>query len=225
MKDITAVLTIRNRPEKLARNCINSLLAQTCPCEIILVDFGSSEENLKWERSLTNEVVTLIGVKKDTEIFNKSRALNIGFKAANTDYVLSTDIDCVFAPNFIEEVMRALEIPKTVALCQKIDLDKEGNERALHEPSASGSCIAIDRNWINKVHGYDEFYTLWGREDNDLVDRAVQDGYIVRWVTDKTKMYHQWHPPAISNTLKKNVWYYEITNKPLVRNGERWGEL
>jgi len=225
VKKITAVLVIKNRPEKIARNCIESLLSQTHPCDVIIVDFGSSEENLKWERSLVNKSVALIEVTRDTTTFNKSRALNIGFKAAHTKYVLSTDIDCIFASNFIEETVKALETPKTVVLCQKVDLDKDGKEGKLHEPSASGSCIAIDKAWINKVHGYDEFYTFWGREDTDLVDRAIQDGYIVKWITGKTTMWHQWHPPAAMHTLEKNKWYYEIPNKPLIRNGERWGEI
>jgi len=225
---ITVVMVNKDRDKIRIERCLRSLSEQEVPCKVILVDYGSSKDNLIWEREVVKEFpnVTLIEVKRNTKIFNKSRALNIGFKVATTKFVLSTDIDCIFAPNFIKEVQKALvSKPKSIVLSQKIDLDKDGTELGKHEPSASGSCIGIELDWIEKVHGYDEVYTYWGREDNDLVDRAIADGYEVIWITDKTKIYHQWHLPATQKTLKDNDWYYKIPNKPIIRNPNGWGEL
>jgi GT2 family glycosyltransferase len=225
---ITVVMVIKDRDGMRVKKCLESLKNQTKPCEVILVDYGSNPSNLSWERELIKEfpAVKFIEVTKNTEVFNKCRALNIGFKASDTKYVLSSDIDIIFAPNFIEEVMNVFkDKPNSIVLCQKIDLDEEGKEIEFHEPSASGSCIAISSDWIDKVHGYDEYYTYWGREDNDLVDRAIQDGFEVVWITDKTKIYHQWHEPAIQTSLEENDWYYRKGNKPIERNPNGWGEI
>jgi len=223
---ITVVMVIKNRVCIRAERCINSLLDQSYPCKIIIVDYGSTDKS--WYPDVFNKDkrITLIEVKQNTEVFNKCRALNIGFKSVTTKYVLSSDIDIIFAPNFIEEIIMALTTkPKSIVLCQKIDLDEEGKEIETHEPSASGSCIGIEADWIDKVHGYDEVYTYWGREDNDLVDRAVADGYEVVWITNKTKMWHQWHLPASQESLKDNDWYYKIPSKPIKRNPNGWGNL
>lgn len=226
MNDITVVIAIKNRDQIRTKRCINSLLDQTYSCNIIIVDYGSDDKSWYSEVFGSSEKVTLIQVNKDTKIFNKSRALNIGFKQVNTKYILSTDIDCIFAPNFIEEVMKVLTTKeKVIVLSQKIDLDKDGKEVQIHEPSASGSCIAIEYSWIDKIHGYDEFYTYWGREDNDLVDRTVACGYEIIWITEKTKMWHQWHLPAIQKTIEDNDWYYKIPSKPIIRNPNGWGKI
>lgn len=221
-------MVIKNRDSTRLNNCLESLKNQIVPCKVILVDYGSDTVNIFWERELVrkfNSFVNFIEVTRNTETFNKCRALNIGLRKVDTKYILSTDIDIIFAPNFIQEVISAFEVnPKSIVLCQKMDLDRFGTNFGIHEPSASGSCIAIERDWINKVHGYDEFYTYWGREDNDLVDRAISDGYKVVWITDKTQMYHQWHEPASQETLNENTKYYQTINKPLVRNLDGWGE-
>lgn len=225
---ITIVMVIKNRDRIRFERCLQSLSEQTYPCKVTVVDYGSQEVNVQWEREIVSKFknVKLIEVTRDTDIFNKSRALNIGFKDATTKYILSSDIDIIYSPNFVEEVMKVLVAkPKSIVLCQKIDLDKEGKEVETHEPSASGSCIGIETDWIEKVHGYDEFYTFWGREDNDLVDRAIADGYSIVWITDKTKIWHQWHELAIRPSLDDNTWYYQIPSKPIVRNFNQWGEL
>jgi GT2 family glycosyltransferase len=103
-------------------------------------------------------------------------------------------------------------------------LTQNGTAVDLHEPSATGSCIAIESGWMNKVHGYDEYYTYWGREDTDLLNRAIEDGYEVIWITDKTKMWHQWHEPATQRTLEQNDWYFN-QKKPIIRNPNGWGEI
>jgi len=219
-------MALKNRPKENVENCIKTLRMQDHSCDIIIVDYGSHEENLHWERRiLPDAITTLIEVKNNTSIFNKSRALNIGIKRATTKYILSTDIDCLFSPNFTEEVANILEKQRAVILCQKIDLDEDGKIIGTHEPSASGSCIGLTKEWLMKVHGYDEKYTQWGREDNDLVDRAIQDGHKVVWITEKVKLFHQWHELALNSTLQQNIEYFNKLRKPLVRNKNEWGEL
>lgn len=219
---ITAVAVIKNRDRQRAENFISSLKNQTIPCDIIVVDFGS--DDISWYDEVFKDVI-LIRVTRDTKDFNKSRALNIGFKAAKTKYIISTDIDNKFALNFVEEILNALKTPKTVVLCRRWDTNSAGQEIELHSVGAYGVCFAIEREWMMKVHGYDEFYTYWGKEDDDIFHRAVQDGYNPVWIHNKTKIIHQWHPVVIHHTLTQNEEYFKIPNKPLIRNKDKWGKL
>jgi GT2 family glycosyltransferase len=48
------------------------------------------------------------------------------------------------------------------------------------------------RRWFHRVGGFDEFYRVWGAEDNDLVLRAEWDGVGAEWISGAV-VYHQWH--------------------------------
>jgi len=225
--DLTFVATIRDRDRDRVEKFLNSIALQKYPCNAIVVDYGSLPQNTDWEREIIpSEFTEFIEVTEDISVFNKCRALNIGIKRVRTKYMVSTDIDCIFSDNFAEEIMRILIAgEKEMALCQKIDLDEHGQEIGLHEPSAVGSCIALPTKWVKKVHGYDEKFTYWGREDNDMVQRAMADNFRVTWITNIVKLYHQWHEPPQMPTLQNNDDYYKIPNKPIIRNPGMWGEL
>ena len=224
MKTLTYAIAIKNKPEETARRSLEALLSQTHPCNITIVDFGSSKENLEWERKLFSKV-NFIEAKTDLEHYSSSRALNIGIKRVETPYTLITDIDLIPSKNFVEEVMKVLD-DKTAVLCQRIDLDDEGNEIRVHSTGAYGACLAIQTDWLKKVRGFDETYTYWGREDDDMFDRIKQAEFKLIWLSlDKVSLKHQYHAPASSQTLEENIKYYNIPNKPLIRNQKGWGEI
>lgn len=221
---ITVVMAIKNKERASVENCINSLLNQSVPCKIIVVDYGS--DDMSWFTEVFGKV-GFIAVRRNTDVFNKSRALNIGFRQVKTEYTISSDIDNIFEIDFIKKVYEALRLDLVVSrrmiLCQRIDLNKQGEEVRLHAKTAYGACLGIKTSWLLKVHGYDEFYTNWGREDDDLYDRAIQDGFVPTWID--AKIYHQWHHLSDRSTVKENIEYYKLKDKPLIRNGENWGEL
>lgn len=224
MKKITIVVALKNRSEKTVKNFLDSLLNQAYPCDIIVVDFGSSEENLAWERKLFTKI-NFIEAKTNLNPYKSSRALNIAIKRVKTPFTLITDIDLIFSKNFIKEVMRILN-DKMVVLCRRLDLDEEGNELTLHSVAAFGACLAVSTSWLKKVHGFDEKYTYWGREDDDMFDRIKQGGFKPIWLdTEIVSIKHQWHPKPIADTFEENKKYYEIPNKPLIRNPKEWGKI
>jgi glycosyltransferase involved in cell wall biosynthesis len=173
MPKITVILVIRNRPQKMALNCVRSLQQN---CKIILVDYGSNEENLRWEREMCEKYgINLIEVTRDTDIFNKCRALNIGIKRVTTPYTMTGDIDIIYKDNFIEEVEKVMSDNRLVT-CRRLNMDEEGNITDKHQ-NAWGGCFILPTKWLIEVHGFDEKYTMWGREDNDLFDRAIQNKF------------------------------------------------
>jgi len=227
--EITLILVIKNRLKEPTTKCVNSILSQSCLCNVIIIDYGSTEENLKWERELFSKF-KFIEVKRNTEIFNKSRALNIAIKATNTPFVLSSDIDSIFSPDFIKEAIFNLRSnKKAIVLCRKIDLAEDGSEIRLHG-IAYGPCIGIFTEWLKSVHGFDEKYTLWGGEDDDMYIRANHAGFNPIWLSKKVWIRHQWHSENASDksTMLKNRKYLRLNNHPnisIIRNSNSWGEI
>jgi glycosyltransferase involved in cell wall biosynthesis len=212
---ITVVFAIKNRDKERAKNCIDSLINQDC--KIIVVDFGS--DDLSWYSEVFK--TGWISIRRDTDDWNKCRAYNIGLRLVTTPYVVFSDIDNIFAPNFIDRVKEEIVKEKSVVLCQCEDLDEQGKVYRLHLKTGYGACFGIDTNWIKSVNGYDENFTYWGNEDTDIAQRANQSGYNLIWLEPLIK--HQWHENAPKPTLSKNRRYFE-KKKPVVREQE-WGIL
>ena len=217
------------RDKKMVSKYLKSLKNQDYPNERILVDYGSDEESLKWIREITKKTETkLIEVKRDTEIWREGRAINIGIKAANTKYILLTSADIIYDKNFIWEVVNILNKKKSVVRCRQTDLNTDGTIlKQYHSSSAMGSCMGLYKDWLMKVHGYDENFKGWGLVDCDLFLRAQADGLVVEWITGKADMFHQWHPEASKKELRHNIEYINErdSGRPIVRNLEGWGEV
>lgn len=220
--EITVVLVIKNRSKIQAENCLKSLSNQNCG--VVLVDYGSDSKNLIWERDICNQYnVDLVEVTNNTEVFNKSRALNIGIKTVLTPYVMCGDIDLIYEANFIEEVEKVLDSKRIIG-CRRFDLDQRG-VRSIKTKSSYGGCIVLPLDWLKKFHGFDENYTFWGAEDDDLTARALSTGFEAYTITpDKTFCTHQWHQPSNRSTLVKNRQYFQL-EKPIIRNLGGWGKL
>lgn len=68
-----------------------------------------------------------------------------------------------------------------------------------------GCNLAIWRDDLVKVNGYNEEFVGWGREDSELALRLMNSG--VRWldVRGRAMCYHLWHPPADRSNLDQNI--------------------
>jgi hypothetical protein len=82
------------------------------------------------------------------------------------------------------------------------------------------------------VNGYDEFYSFWGMEDNDLEHRLKQDEKHTIFYKDEILVYHQHHDPAhIDHSVIPEGWkvfqadYYNSLRYKTIRNDDSWGKL
>ncbi|MBK9264079.1 MAG: hypothetical protein IPM54_30285 [Polyangiaceae bacterium] len=126
-------------------------------------------------------------------------------------------------------------------LCQSRDLPQDTEGRQIHvggmdelhrlavmRPTHGvGGVQCAEADWFHRVRGYDEGYKGWGAEDADLVVRAERDGRVVKWVTEQTMMFHQWHPTAKYDRpwlVKKNKFRLTLTGWIVRKNWFGWGE-
>ena len=196
---ITVVAPLKNRDRGPTEAFLKSLAAQTAVPAIIIVDYGSDREHLTWERELCQLYgAKLVEVRYNTDPFNQSRAHNIGAKLATTSHVVFTDADLIWGEHVAAEADRVLAASKNIMLlCQRYDTNKDGEvSEKLHSRGAVGTFMGMEKAWLEKVGGFDEFYAFWGGFGVDLVARAKQDGLKLQWLNSLSKkvvIHHQHH--------------------------------
>lgn len=243
--EISAVIPIRNRTGTRLDNCLRSLRWQQLEpstLELIVIDFGSDPEHAAALRELTERHDAGLVRVETSAIWNRACALNHGIQRARARYVFCTDADMIFAPNFVAtllEVQRR-EQGRAFVVCHCRDLPAQLEEQpwtrddfprllaaaAFRKATGTGACQVAEREFFERVRGYDEGFRFWGQEDNDMRFRAGRAGLREVWVQDQTAMLHQWHPSDRGKKpLRKslNDVRFHLTKRVTVKNWRGWG--
>ena len=243
---LSVIIPVRNRSGTRLDNCLRALRwqqgVQPDDVEIVISDLASAPDHQAAIDQTAREHSARVVRVENTQIWNRSWALNVGIRAAQGKRVMCTDADMIFSPDFLRAVLAAFQAqPNPLVLCRCHDLPETVPERAyelddfawlrqqaeLRDTVGTGACQVADRSFFEKVRGYDEKYVFWGNEDKDMVVRAEVFGLEPHWLGEPTCMLHQWHP-----TMKldkkwlrfKNRMRYRFTKTKLVKNKKRWGE-
>ncbi|MFO7565640.1 MAG: glycosyltransferase family A protein [Enhygromyxa sp.] len=244
--DISAVIPVRNRTGTRLDNCLRSLRWQEldgASLEIVLVDFGSDPAPAAELREFAERHQAERVRVENREIWNRSRALNHGIQRARGRYVFCTDADMIFAPNFIATLLAVQggERGRAFVVCHCRDLPEQIEEQpwtredfpellaaaSFRKATGTGACQVAEREFFERVRGYDEGFSFWGQEDNDMRFRAGRAGLREVWVQDRTAMLHQWHPSDRGKKpLRKslNDLRFHLTKRVTVKNWLGWGE-
>jgi glycerol-3-phosphate cytidylyltransferase len=222
-------------------HCLDSLAAQTVrDFEVIVSDTDSSLSYRKAHEATAKAHRARYLYTKTGKVWNISRARNIGIRAAKADFVMVTDADCIYRPDFIATVMAHMD-EGVIAHCRIGDLPqrfdgalddwKRLDQIAALRPNwCYGGCQVVSRKYAESVRGYDEKFILWGADDNDFMERAVQSGKRDVWIENETAYYHQYHDQSNRTAdipqKEKNRARLKLTETkqlPIVRNPHEWG--
>jgi predicted glycosyltransferase involved in capsule biosynthesis len=212
--------------------------------DIFIADGGSSnyEEIKEWLEDIDINIDQL----KIGEAFERARLNNFGIRNAKTPYVLCTDVDMFFGPDFLsnvneelkENVMvesRTMYWKKPISnqiYQEKInpfeELDKCRIGRIKKRTSAGGcQCMHIN-NW-KKLTGYNENMIGWGSEDVELLKRVHLANIKVKWIGESRESIQLFHQPHPKIDIHKDLEYQE-ENKKIFKNSknfkvnnENWG--
>jgi hypothetical protein len=255
---VAVAVAVRQRGGARVANFLRTLRAQSLPercVDITVCDFGSDAAAVAELTALCREHrARLVLAGEQAGEWNKSWALNIALRhgAEHARWVLPTDIDMLFGPNFIETLIRAhLAHEPALVLAQFKDLppetplagvdvvadfDRLAREAEWVGEHAVGPCLSTSRAWCFRVRGFDERMNLWGYMDQDYAERARRDGLREVWIHDRALMLHQWHPrkfevhrddPAQQALMQAryegNRQLFE-TDETIARNAAGWGE-
>lgn len=242
---LTLVFGFRDRDPARIRRSLDSLARQSfSDFRVVFVDYGSDAATAVSIRSLVEGYEFCDYLYSDTRglPWNRARALNTGARRAESEFVMTTDIDILFPPDFLATVIEEVS-PAKVLYCYHHFLPKDfsdwdrfaGMQSSLRPAgkTALGPCQVVATAVYHRLRGFDEYYRYWGIEDRDFHHRLTKAGLREVWVNDRTAIYHQWHPPVDWETdgfMPDGLWprmqtYFYRSRDRLVRNTESWGRL
>ncbi|MBN1680164.1 MAG: glycosyltransferase [Anaerolineae bacterium] len=217
----------------------------------MFVDYGSRAPVAAAARALVEQYAFCHYVYAETRgfVWNRAHALNIGVRRAASDFVATTDIDLVFAPDCLDVLMNATRDDRVVysrvqylpqAFADWDDLTTCGQRFPLSSPTGYGGLQCVATDVFHELRGFDEYYRYWGIEDSDYHLRLTTlRGLQETWISDRANIYHQWHPkdkdihavyPPRANRVPDDVWYrmllhFERHRGTARRNSEQWGHV
>ena len=213
------IIGYRNRDLKRVKNSMDSIARQDGQnFEVVFVNYGSDEQ-------ITSEIEHLVKnysfckyIYSETRgmVWSRAHALNIGLKSASGDYVIFSDIDLLFPAIFTELLTlflsdRTFLTHRCYYLPQGFELNSECNGKFDDIPSSYVGLLAVKREHSLKINGFDEFYQIWGAEDDDFIERLERAG-LQRRIIDVSDIpiWHQWHP--VASPKKPTPWYLAEVN-------------
>jgi GT2 family glycosyltransferase len=195
--------------------CLASLKSLRGPAfEIVLVDNGSTDDSLEFVEMHHPDV----RIVRNTENLGFARACNIGIEHSKGEYILFLNNDTLATPDFLTELVRAMEADPSVGMCQSklrlVDhpelLDQVGSyftttgfllhegfmqrdgpeyERVAEIFSAKGACMLVPRRILDEVGPFDEDFFAYC-EEYDLCWRIWLAGYRIIYVP-RSVIYHK----------------------------------
>ncbi len=203
---LSIIIPTHNQSETLAES-IESALAQTVPCEIIVVNDGSTD--------LTKQV--LYEYEDKVKVITQSNrglpgARNTGIMNATGDWILPLDSDDTLNPNCVERLIQVIEecldadvvspsfttfgLSNELVLLQMrptLDDFKQGNRL--------GYCSAIKKSVLLEVGGYNA-KMVWGYEDYALWINLARLG---------KKFY----------TIPESLWNYRVKADSMIQTANK----
>jgi glycosyltransferase involved in cell wall biosynthesis len=252
--NVTVVIGARNRADYRLENALRSIRRQTYPTDlvrVVVVDYGSRPDGAARTARMCArygaEYVRVNGV----EIWSRSRCLNIGIRHANTKFLLVSDADIVFPPHYLSSCVEVLTAgPTSIVGSAMLDLPEESGWileqsartrdelqfdswkrwcRPRHNHAFHPSICATYTAFFHVVRGYDEYYEVWGNEDDDLYRRFRYLGLRPRPLDPGSFYMHQWHAESERGRDGKNAeqvqrnQLYLASARSILRNDVSWG--
>ncbi len=253
--DVTVLIGIRNRTDhrlSLALRSIREQQYREAAVQAVVIDYGSEPIAAERAAAVCREFGASLVRVETTDVWSRSRCLNIGIRRATSKFLLTSDVDIIFSPSYITEaVQRLRESPLSIVCARMLDLPEPTSD-VLRGASESAAGLRMHDlkptstprlNWAYHpsiamtytafyqfIRGYDEFYELWGSEDDDLFRRLTKLGLEANVIDSDDAFYlHQWHPKyenipedGREQSVKRNAERWRRMQS-IVRNDASWG--
>lgn len=252
--DITVLIGVRNRGDHRLANALRSLRAQTYPTDsirITVLDYGSEPKGAARTEATCREHNAEYLRIEDASVWSRSRCLNVGIRRATTKFLMTSDVDIVLSPTYLADAVHELTVsPLSVVCSPMLDLPEESVEVFLQAAEAGDPLpiqmwkerssprlgwdfhpsIAVSYTaFFQLVRGYDEYFEVWGAEDDDLMRRFGYLGLRPRTLSTDSFYLHQWHPKyedipdgEHAVAIQRNRAHLK-RNHSILRNGPNWG--
>lgn len=213
------VIGFRNREIWRVKNVLESLLKQTFTnFELIFIDYGSDIEIAEQAKKIISSYAFAKYFYSDTRGFfwNRAHALNTGIKLAESDKIIISDIDLIFPNNYLESVSK-LSFSNTFYTFSCYYLPEKANYTNVTAVDIKNSSInyvglcAVSKKDLFNNNYFDEYYMVWGGEDDDLYLRLNNSGCLKQHLkVDAFPVLHQWH--SKHSPSHPTYWYLDMVN-------------
>jgi glycosyltransferase involved in cell wall biosynthesis len=214
---ISIIVGFKNRSLERVKHSLDSLKLQVFSSfELIFIDYGSDDLVLMETRRLIDSYDFTQYKYIDTKgwLWNRAHALNIGIKYAKNETILIFDIDLILEPTFLQKIatLNYSENYYTFSsfyLPEKYSYQNDLLKTAIHFNQNYVGLCAISKKEIFKINGFDEFYMVWGVEDDDFYKRLNLSGLTrIQINANSCRVFHQWHPSHAPT--KPSLWYLSM---------------
>jgi glycosyltransferase involved in cell wall biosynthesis len=236
------IIGFRNREYKRVKYSLDSLARQEEQnFELIFVDYGSKPNISAKIRRLVEsyKFTTYIYTETRGFLWNKSEALNIGIMHAKGEYIVIADVDLIFCKNYTKFASdnitkdiflthRCYYLPQDYPLSKIINEKIGSNEK--FEINFIGLMV-VHRSCLIEIDGFDEFYQVWGAEDEDVNLSLTKMRGLTRKHIDVSviPLWHQWHskvsPPRPSHWFLAELNYLYCSKEQPPRNKIEKGRI
>lgn len=145
--------------------------------------------------------------KSRSKLFSRSQAINDAAKKAKGDIFVIVDGDIIYDPEIIVQSIKALDKSAWVVPYSKfINLSEQQTQELLkanpkcptniegpaRKYNSVGGINVVPRKNFEKVHGFDERFVGWGREDDAFA--TAMNTLCGKYTRLPRSIYHLWHP-------------------------------
>ena len=234
--DVSVVIPCYNS-ERTIEGCLGALLNQNYRnYEIIVVDDGSTDK--------TSEIVKKFISKRVKYVYQHNQgpaaARNHGWKEARGRYILFTDSDCFPRKNWITEMIKpfkdkrvgavggtyeTLNKDKRIAEWVGLEIEYRHNQMPRFIDFAGSYSLAVRKEVLEEVGGFDTRFRRASGEDNDLCYRIRERGYLIYF--NRKAVVGHFHPDSLLKYLKSQMihayWRVYLYKKhPNMFKGDRY---
>jgi len=232
------IIPVRNRCGHMLRNCLKSVELQTLqPLEIIVVDYGSTEENHEKLIQLLPDCT--IYRHETSEPWSLAVARNIGLRRATARISCAFDADLIMEPRVLEVAHGIHNTHPRIYMSSRVELidpaaldpanlslprdyEKIFKARSSYTSEGWGGFVSAPTKWWYESQAFDERMKIWGWEDVDMWKRAARAGMFRRRLDKdrekKTTIYHLHHTSIPLTALKTD----DKETLGLMTQNERW---
>jgi hypothetical protein len=171
--------------------------------------------------------------------WNRAHALNSGARLCQGEHILCTDVDLIYSRDALRGIAgaagpavvgygRFFILPEDFSDWASLD-DGSSTSFPLSHKGTLGAIQLLPKAVFLRVHGFDEFFRIWGVEDYDFRLRLERAGCAIRWM-ELRPVYHQWHPgsalPEMPTAWLEVMNFHSLARREnAVVNSESWGRI
>lgn len=246
---LSVLISTYNKPEYLEM-CIESYLRQSYDnFELVITDDGSDNRTAQLIHQFQNKTsIPIKHIWQEDQGFRLARVRNLGIVAAQGEYLLFTDQDCIADKDLLKEHIENAKNGQVIQGNRRLFSSKQTNkilnlsieeifELNLKKLSKRhhleyffvfrlfrhfGALVDCNLSGFKKdflsVNMYDESFSFWGGQDLDLGFRMKTKGYNLAFFKNRSFVYHLYHQSS-RNLLNK---YYRRLYKKIIKHNLRF---